>query len=183
MAEGAARRFRRDRRLRHRHCRPGRGKPGKAGRNGLVGFVRGWAVETRRILFAGSRHEIRARAAQAALLLLHRRLSGLTGTSPSREISTRGLARANFEWALSSSGLPERVSQVPKKTNLRHVSRRSDPDRYPRRHDRPDKEAESADGADMASTDMSAEPSSRDRGHPAGVRGGRDSKLEDDLAS
>jgi nicotinamide mononucleotide (NMN) deamidase PncC len=31
-------------------------------------------VQSRRILFAGTRHEIRARAAQAALMLLHRHL-------------------------------------------------------------------------------------------------------------
>jgi nicotinamide-nucleotide amidase len=36
-------------------------------------------VETRRVMFVGTRHEIRARAAQAALLLLHRRLSRLSG--------------------------------------------------------------------------------------------------------
>jgi molecular chaperone GrpE len=39
-----------------------------------------------------------------------------------------------------------------------------------------------ADGDDMASTDMSAEPSSRTEGTQPLFRGGRDAKLEDDLA-
>jgi nicotinamide-nucleotide amidase len=38
-------------------------------------------VEARRSIFAGTRQEIRARAAQAALFLLHRRLSSLSRTS------------------------------------------------------------------------------------------------------
>ncbi len=44
-------------------------------------------VEARRSIFPGSRHEIRARAAQAALLLLHRRLS--TSALPSENINAR----------------------------------------------------------------------------------------------
>jgi molecular chaperone GrpE len=40
----------------------------------------------------------------------------------------------------------------------------------------------SADGDDMASTDMSAEPSSRTEGTQPLFRGGRDAKLEGDLA-
>lgn len=39
-----------------------------------IGCVMGNVVDSRRILFPGTRHEIRARAAQAALLLLYRRL-------------------------------------------------------------------------------------------------------------
>jgi competence/damage-inducible protein CinA-like protein len=41
-----------------------------------IGCVAEGIVEARRFQFAGSRHEIRARAAQAALHLLHRRLRG-----------------------------------------------------------------------------------------------------------
>ena len=40
----------------------------------------------------------------------------------------------------------------------------------------------SADGGDLASTDMSAEPSSRAEGSQPRFRGGRDAKLEGDLA-
>jgi len=39
-------------------------------------------VDTRRSLFPGTRHEIRARAAQAALLLLYRRLTAVIRSSP-----------------------------------------------------------------------------------------------------
>jgi competence/damage-inducible protein CinA-like protein len=43
----------------------------------IGGSLRG-EVETRRLLFPGTRHEIRARAAQAALLMLYRRLAAAT---------------------------------------------------------------------------------------------------------
>jgi competence/damage-inducible protein CinA-like protein len=53
---------------------PGGGSPEKPVGTVWIGcFLRG-VTETRRVLFPGSRHEIRARAAQAALFLLHRRL-------------------------------------------------------------------------------------------------------------
>jgi nicotinamide-nucleotide amidase len=55
---------------------PGGGSPAKPVGTVWVGCVLAEVVETRRILFAGSRPEIRARAAQAALFMLHRRLSG-----------------------------------------------------------------------------------------------------------
>jgi molecular chaperone GrpE len=43
-------------------------------------------------------------------------------------------------------------------------------------------EGQSSDGADIASTDMSASPSSRTEGTQPTFRGGRDSKLENELA-
>jgi nicotinamide-nucleotide amidase len=83
MAEGAARRFGVDGAL----SVTGVAGPGGGSAEKPVGTV--WmacsldgAVETRRSLFPGSRHEVRARAAQAALLLLHRRLSALSFSSP-----------------------------------------------------------------------------------------------------
>jgi nicotinamide-nucleotide amidase len=54
---------------------PGGGSPAKPVGTVWIGSVLDDVAETRRILFAGSRPEIRARAAQAALFLLHRRLS------------------------------------------------------------------------------------------------------------
>ena len=45
-----------------------------------------------------------------------------------------------------------------------------------------DERGQSADGADIASTDMSAGPSSRSEGTQPTFRGGRDPKLETDLA-
>jgi PncC family amidohydrolase len=45
-----------------------------------IGCAVGDVVDTRRILFPGTRHEIRARAAQAALLLLYRRLTAAAAT-------------------------------------------------------------------------------------------------------
>jgi nicotinamide-nucleotide amidase len=53
---------------------PGGGSPAKPVGTVWFGHMVGGAVETRRVLFAGTRHEIRARAAQAALMLLLRRL-------------------------------------------------------------------------------------------------------------
>jgi nicotinamide-nucleotide amidase len=82
MAEGAARRFEVDAAV------SVTGIAGHGGGSGSkpVGTV--WigcsvkdAVQTRRILFPGSRHEIRARAAQAALFLLYRCL-GATSIAP-----------------------------------------------------------------------------------------------------
>jgi nicotinamide-nucleotide amidase len=53
---------------------PGGGSPSKPVGTVWFGCAFDGTVETRRVLFAGTRHEIRARAAQAALLLLYRRL-------------------------------------------------------------------------------------------------------------
>ena len=53
---------------------PEGGSPSKPVGTVWFGCAYGGAVETRRVLFAGTRHEIRARAAQAALMLLYRRL-------------------------------------------------------------------------------------------------------------
>jgi nicotinamide-nucleotide amidase len=53
---------------------PGGGSPSKPVGTVWFGCALDGTVETRRVLFAGTRHEIRARAAQAALLLLYRRL-------------------------------------------------------------------------------------------------------------
>jgi nicotinamide-nucleotide amidase len=53
---------------------PGGGTPSKPVGTVWFGCAYAGAVETRRVLFAGTRHEIRARAAQAALMLLNRRL-------------------------------------------------------------------------------------------------------------
>lgn len=53
---------------------PDGGSPSKPVGTVWFGCASGGAVETRRVLFAGTRHEIRARAAQAALMLLYRRL-------------------------------------------------------------------------------------------------------------
>jgi nicotinamide-nucleotide amidase len=54
---------------------PGGGSPSKPVGTVWLGCALDGTVETRRILFAGTRHEIRTRAAQAALLLLYRRLA------------------------------------------------------------------------------------------------------------
>ena len=59
---------------------PGGGSPSKPVGTVWFGCVFEGAVETRRVLFAGTRQEIRARAAQAALLLLYRRLAGTKST-------------------------------------------------------------------------------------------------------
>lgn len=53
---------------------PGGGTPEKPVGTVWLGCALEGTVETRRSLFPGTRHEVRARAAQAALLLLHRRL-------------------------------------------------------------------------------------------------------------
>lgn len=55
---------------------PGGGSPEKPVGTVWVGCALGQTVEARRTLFVGSRHEIRARAAQAALFMLYQRLSG-----------------------------------------------------------------------------------------------------------
>ena len=56
---------------------PGGGTPSKPVGTVWFGCALDGTVETRRVLLAGTRHEIRARAAQAALLLLYRRLAGI----------------------------------------------------------------------------------------------------------
>jgi nicotinamide-nucleotide amidase len=53
---------------------PGGGTPAKPVGTVWFGCVLEGRAETHRVLFAGTRHEIRARAAQAALMLLYRRL-------------------------------------------------------------------------------------------------------------
>jgi nicotinamide-nucleotide amidase len=53
---------------------PGGGSPSKPVGTVWFGCALHGIVETRRVLFAGTRNEIRARAAQAALLLMYRRL-------------------------------------------------------------------------------------------------------------
>jgi PncC family amidohydrolase len=53
---------------------PGGGSPSKPVGTVWFGCALHGVVETRRVLFAGTRNEIRARAAQAALLLMYRRL-------------------------------------------------------------------------------------------------------------
>jgi competence/damage-inducible protein CinA-like protein len=76
MALGAARRFDVDAAVSITGIAgPGGGSPAKPVGTVWVGCVLAGAAETRRILFPGSRSEIRARAVQAALFLLHRRLS------------------------------------------------------------------------------------------------------------
>ena len=78
MALGAARRFGVEAALSITGIAgPGGGSPTKPVGTVWIGCVLGEVAETRRILFAGSRPEIRARAVQATLFLLHRRLSGV----------------------------------------------------------------------------------------------------------
>jgi nicotinamide-nucleotide amidase len=75
MAQGAAQRFGVDAALSVTGIAgPGGGSPSKPVGTVWFGCALAGAVETRRVLFAGTRHEIRARAAQAALMLLYRRL-------------------------------------------------------------------------------------------------------------
>jgi nicotinamide-nucleotide amidase len=81
MAEGAARRFAAAAVSVTGIAGPGGGSAEKPVGTVWFGCAVGGVVETRRVMFIGTRHEIRARAAQAALLLLHRRLSGLSGKS------------------------------------------------------------------------------------------------------
>jgi molecular chaperone GrpE len=76
------------------------------------------------------------------------------------------------------------VLQVTKRTDLRN---HLEPDRPPidtpaGMSDAGDDGGRSADGDDMASTDMSAEPSSRTEETQPQFRGGRNAKLEGDLA-
>jgi nicotinamide-nucleotide amidase len=79
MAEGAARRHRVAASLSITGIAgPGGGTPEKPVGTVWIACVLEGVSETRRILFPGTRHEIRARAAQAALLLLYRRLSAPT---------------------------------------------------------------------------------------------------------
>jgi nicotinamide-nucleotide amidase len=77
MADGAARRFEASAAISVTGIAgPGGGTETKPVGTVWIGcYLRG-AVESRRVLFPGTRHEIRARAAQAALLMLHRRLAG-----------------------------------------------------------------------------------------------------------
>jgi PncC family amidohydrolase len=75
MAEGAARRFSVGAALSVTGIAgPGGGSPSKPVGTVWFGCVLDGVVETRRVLFAGTRHEIRARAAQAALMQLYRGL-------------------------------------------------------------------------------------------------------------
>jgi nicotinamide-nucleotide amidase len=53
---------------------PGGGSEAKPVGTVWLGVAAGGRAEARHVLFAGNRHDIRARAAQAALFLLHRRL-------------------------------------------------------------------------------------------------------------
>jgi nicotinamide-nucleotide amidase len=55
---------------------PGGGTPEKPVGTVCIGCSYNGTAETRRSIIPGSRHEVRARAAQAALFLLYRRLSG-----------------------------------------------------------------------------------------------------------
>jgi nicotinamide-nucleotide amidase len=84
MAEGAARRFAVGAALSVTGIAgPGGGSPSKPVGTVWFGCILEGTVETWRVLFAGTRHEIRARAAQAALLhLYHRLLSPSPVTSP-----------------------------------------------------------------------------------------------------
>jgi nicotinamide-nucleotide amidase len=78
MAEGAARHFAVPAALSVTGIAgPGGGSAAKPVGTVWIACAIGPAVETRRIVFPGNRHEIRARAAQAALLLFHRRMSQL----------------------------------------------------------------------------------------------------------
>ncbi len=61
---------------------PGGGTPAKPVGTVWIGCSYQGTVETRRNVFPGSRHEVRARAAQAALFLLYRRLSLLSFPGP-----------------------------------------------------------------------------------------------------
>jgi nicotinamide-nucleotide amidase len=75
MAQGAARRFGVGAALSITGIAgPGGGSPSKPVGTVWFGCVLDEAVETWRVLFVGTRHEIRARAAQAALMRLYRRL-------------------------------------------------------------------------------------------------------------
>lgn len=83
MAEGAARRFRVTAALSVTGIAgPGGGTPEKPVGTVWIGCFYNDSVETRRSVFPGSRHEVRARAAQAALFLLYRRLLPPAHRSP-----------------------------------------------------------------------------------------------------
>ena len=60
---------------------PGGGSPGKPVGTVWFGCLLDETIEARRIRFVGTRHEIRARAAQAALLLLYRRLAATSAVT------------------------------------------------------------------------------------------------------
>jgi PncC family amidohydrolase len=76
MAEGAARRFGVAGTISVTGVAgPGGGSPEKPVGTVWLACALAGVVEARRSLLAGTRHEIRARAAQAALLFLYRRLS------------------------------------------------------------------------------------------------------------
>jgi nicotinamide-nucleotide amidase len=79
MAEGATRRFAAAAVSVTGIAGPGGGSADKPVGTVWFGCAVDGTVDTRRVMFVGTRHEIRARAAQAALLLLHRRLSRLSG--------------------------------------------------------------------------------------------------------
>ena len=79
MADGAARRFGVNAAIAVTGIAgPGGGSEEKPVGTVWLGCLVHGRVESRRAMFPGSRHEIRARAAQAALLLLHRQLSPVT---------------------------------------------------------------------------------------------------------
>lgn len=61
---------------------PGGGTPGKPVGTVWIGCWYDGSVKTRRSVFPGSRHEVRARAAQSALFLLYRRLAPATHRPP-----------------------------------------------------------------------------------------------------
>jgi len=75
MAQGVVRRFGVDAALSITGIAgPGGGSPAKPVGTVWIGCVLAGVAEARRMLFPGSRPEIRARAVQAALFLLYRRL-------------------------------------------------------------------------------------------------------------
>lgn len=80
MAEGAARQFRVNAAISVTGVAgPSGGSQAKPVGTVWIGCALDGSVESRRSVFPGTRHEIRARAAQAALLLMHRRLSARPG--------------------------------------------------------------------------------------------------------
>jgi PncC family amidohydrolase len=83
MAEGALRRFGVGAALSVTGVAgPGGGSVEKPVGTVWLGCALRGTIETRRSVFPGSRHEVRARAAQAALLLLYRRLSAVVQPAP-----------------------------------------------------------------------------------------------------
>jgi nicotinamide-nucleotide amidase len=82
MAVGAAQRFGADAAVSVTGVAgPGGGTPSKPVGTVWFGSVLREVVESHRILFTGSRHDIRARAAQAALMLLYRRIGAAARVS------------------------------------------------------------------------------------------------------